>query len=91
MIFVSTALVSGVEFPETKRLSKNEQAFRDEYKQFLHDFLFPLLGNDNVNLEEVYFTKTDKHSVIECIPFSVLEGYAATITSYSNHGNMYQG
>ena len=65
MIFVSTALVSGVDFPETKRTSKNEQAFRDEYKQFLRDFLFPLLGNDSVNLEEVYSTKTEKNLVIE--------------------------
>lgn len=65
MIYVSTALVSGVDFPETKRTSKNEQAFRDEYKQFLHDFLFPLLGNDSVNLEEVYSTKTEKNLVIE--------------------------
>lgn len=46
-------------------ISKNEQAFIEEYKQFLTEFLFPLLGNNSVSLEEVNFTETHQRSVVE--------------------------
>ena len=36
---------------------------------------------------ETVYKSHDPH----CIPYSVLEGYAATMISYSNYSNMYQG
>ena len=62
---MNATLVNSTELPTTTQLLKNEQAFRDEYKYFLEKFLFPLLGNDNVILEEVCYTETRRHSVIE--------------------------
>ena len=62
---MNATLVNKTKLSESTRPSRNEQAFRDEYKYFLQSFLFPLLGNDNVTLEEVCYTETRRHSVIE--------------------------
>lgn len=53
------------ELSENAQNKSNEQLFRKEYKDFLQNYLFPLLGNDRVKLTEVNYTKKHRHFVIE--------------------------
>lgn len=62
---MNATLVNSTELPVTTQLSKNEQAFQAEYKHFLEKFLFPLLGNDHVILEDAYLKEKHNHEVVE--------------------------
>lgn len=62
---MNATIVNNTELPTIPPISRNEQAFIDEYKQFLQKFLFPLLGNNNVTLQDAYSKEKQHHSVVE--------------------------
>ena len=62
---MNATIVNNAELPSSSLIPKNEQAFIDEYRYFLQKFLFPLLGNYSVELEDVYIKEKQNHSVVE--------------------------
>ena len=62
---MKATLDRATELPANTSISPNEKAFIDEYRYFLQNFLFPLLGNNHVILDEVNFTETRRHSAVE--------------------------